>query len=288
MGLHGQIVGIPLDSALLSRSILSLHCLPTHRRRLASQRRLGTVHLLGDSAEDGFDHVVCREASRPAVPRHGVDDVARSGLAPQMVVDALEGRPHLLVVADLEQHNAQLVCWGVQRVELFGRVREHGGVIVVRHAGRDDQDVDSGEFRVGAELLEVPAQNLAQPRAQLALALGLDVGKDLLHTLGLALIAAAHLANVVVPALTHRREAWEVEERSVVDEVQVDAVVVVLEADGRHGLHEVSHVRPLPFHVLRIVDQEERLKVLQERERLGRLVAGRQQDACIWLTHFRR
>lgn len=182
-----------------------------------------------------------------------------------MVVGVLELGAGALVVTELEQHDSQLVLGGAHSVELLGRLEERRRVVVGRQARRDDDDVQRGALRVRLQLLDVPREDLLQARPELALAAGLHVAEDPLRALALrALLAVVHLPDVVVPGLAHRH-AREVEQRPVVDEVDVDAVLVVLQAHGRHRLDQRRHVAPLPLHVLRVVDDEQRLEVLQER-----------------------
>lgn len=183
----------------------------------------------------------------------------------QLVVQVVEGLLHGGVRADVEELDADLVLGHLQVVEHAGDVDERGADVVLEHARRDDDEVERGLLVVRLQLVAVPVEDLRQPRPEVALPARLDLVED--GRRRLAVLLGLRPADPAVPRLAHR-EARQQALGPVVEEVDVDAVRVVLRADATERLEQLPHIAPVRLHVRRVVDDEHGVEAPEEPQRL--------------------
>lgn len=244
------------------------------------------VDLPLDGAEHDLEDAVGGEGGLVGLVRSvkggSVDHVPDALAAAQLVVELLQGQGRVRVAADLEELDADLVGGGPHLVEDAGGLGDDLARLVRRLAVGDDDNVDWGdavdvavvEVDLGLVVAQVGAQDVVEPHARgrrHARPHELEHVLDDLGVLDVAVPGAGHAARLVPRVLC-----------PVVQEVHVDAVVVVLHADGQDGRDGLLRLLPPPLRLHRqgVVYQEDGVELFEERILVVSCVGWRMFNKC--------
>ena len=196
-------------------------------------------------------------------PGHRVNDIPLAPQILQSVVEIIKSLGSLRVVPDLKELNPQLPGGGFELIKLLGDVEDDGFGIIVRLAVRQDDDVQRLDIldpirSHSLSAADIRFQDGVEAGARRGAAAGLDAVEDLFDFAG-------------------RGDVEVVRGIRGVEEVDVDAVAVVLGADWGDGHEGVAGFAPFGAgHGAGVVDEEDGVEGGEE----GVGVVGCGSDVC--------